>query len=337
MNTKSEWWSADIAAQTMDHPTCPLGVHRHPYTARDIPGKLFLCHLPWSTETASHHWRQPDTIAVESSTDEYGTKRHEPVYVSGLPLIPCGRYGRIPSARRRFQTVPAQTGRWCVPMISAAVCVTGRNLSRRCVGGFTRSCATVITCGRPDQAQSLLEPVMVWHSARCTAGEWWTPNVLAMIRALCPAWSMPMVWSLWGCDSHCIMDIIILDSILMVFYWDWVCTMAQWSNSSLSFTHLLLWVTPGVTIAKRHISVAQQSHWTGTTQDNIFLSLNTVLNSHQHIFGDNGHHTFQKMDIENGAFLFSSSVNTFCCMCERKNQHLVAKLLYAENSYIGRC
>ena len=32
----------------LDHPTCPIGIHRHPCTDRDVSGKLFLCHLHWN-------------------------------------------------------------------------------------------------------------------------------------------------------------------------------------------------------------------------------------------------------------------------------------------------
>ena len=67
----------------VDHPTCPLGVHSHLCTVHDISGKLFLC-----PETSSYHWRQPETIAAESSAYAYGTKRHTHDDVSESALIP---------------------------------------------------------------------------------------------------------------------------------------------------------------------------------------------------------------------------------------------------------
>ncbi len=139
-----------------------------------------------------------------------------------------------------------------------------------------------------------------------------------MIRAFHPAWSMKMAylyevtvmasWTLWFW--------------IPFFYWDWVCTVQEWSNSSLSFTYLL----PLVTIAKTHIFVAQQSHWTGTTQDNIFLSLDIVLNSQHHMLVTMVFIHLKKMDMQVGTFLFVLECRTvetthkWCYMCY-KNWH----------------
>ncbi len=66
MNTDSEPWSADVAAQTMALELPPpvnlayTGIRVPLVTS---PVNSFLCHLPWSTETTSRHWRQPETVS----------------------------------------------------------------------------------------------------------------------------------------------------------------------------------------------------------------------------------------------------------------------------------
>ena len=143
-----------------------------------------------------------------------------------------------------------------------------------------------------------------------------------MIRALRPAWRMPMAWSLWGCDSLRLWQSWGCDSPEVVtswklwfwipFWWSFIGTECiQWRYG---LTHL--WVSLiccrealhiCIHIAKKHILLAQQSPWNRTTQDNIFLSLNTVLNSHQHILVT-GLHTFQ----ENGHTRWSVSFFVEC-------------------------
>ncbi len=175
-------------------------------------------------------------------------------------------------------------------MVSAIVCVAGWN-----------QCHADVLAGLHDLALQMSHVVdQIWHG-RCWSQ--WCGNALLGTQQLSGERQMSWQWSWLGSrDSHGIKDIVILDSFLLPFYWDWVCTVEEWSNSSLSFTHLLPWVT----IAKRQIFVAQQSHWTRTTQASIFLSLEqlTVLNSHKHILVTMVFIHFKKMDIQGGAFLF---------------------------------
>ena len=166
-------------------PHCPLGIYRHPRTARDISSKLFLCHLPWSTETSSRQW-----------------------------------WGNALLGARQLSGERQMLWQWSV-----------------------RS-ARLRACQWPD----FYEVVTSWHRGHCGFG-----------------------------------------FISVIFYWDWVCTVKEWFKSSLSFTHLLPWVT----IAKTHIlwlikvteAEPHKQHFSFTQHCTEFTPA---------YFCDNGLHTFQR-------------------------------------------
>ncbi len=112
MNMHQIWvmihWYCSPNHGTWTTPTCLLSVHRHPCTTRDVSGKLFLCHLPWGTET--------DFLSLKATWDhrcrvQRWRVRHQVTWVWGCLWVSTdptyGRYGQIPSALRQFWTVLA--------------------------------------------------------------------------------------------------------------------------------------------------------------------------------------------------------------------------------------
>ncbi len=71
----------------LDHPTCPLGIHRQPCTAHESLVNSFSAICPEHAEAlklllVTEGNLRPSCITAEPSADNYGTKRHEPDDVS---------------------------------------------------------------------------------------------------------------------------------------------------------------------------------------------------------------------------------------------------------------
>ncbi len=163
MNTKSERWSADIAAQTMALELPHLSTWR-------TQASIYHVYRSWRLFQNSFSAIWPKTLKLFLITE--GNLRpslQSPVLRSAASsdtslMMSLGQHWShvwpIWLDFFSLETFSDWSGWWCVPMVSAAICVADRNLSRRCVCRFARSCAAVITHGRPDLAWSLLEPVM---------------------------------------------------------------------------------------------------------------------------------------------------------------------------------
>ena len=143
----------------LDHPTCPLGIHRQPCTTHESLVNTF-------SPSALKHWNffsSPKATWYHNCRVQRWQVRHQATWAWRCLWVSTdskyGHYGRrFLQLRDDFGRFLGDTGRWCVPVASAAVYVAGRSLSHtRCVSWFARSCTAVITRGRPDLAQSLLE------------------------------------------------------------------------------------------------------------------------------------------------------------------------------------
>ncbi len=211
------------------------------YTGIRVPlvgsGKLCLCHLPWSTETSSRHWRQPETItrvqrwrASTAPGDTSLTSRC--LWVSTDPT--CDRYGRIPSARRRFRTILA-TG---VSQWSRLQCVSLAGTCHADVLADSHDIA-LQSSHVVDQGSGMV--VAGASDAVRTTVEWWTPNVLAMTMrsARLGACQWPDLYELATVVAPCTWTLW----FWIPFRWSCIGTECiQWKRGGthlLSFTHLL--------------------------------------------------------------------------------------------------